>query len=109
MADRFDSDVVVIDSGASGGMAAWNLARKGAGVLLLDAGSGFSRAGFWTHVKPWERWERLRRGERPPPSFLDTAEQPYDTVPQRLFSLARAWGSAARRTPGDGGRCVTRT
>jgi len=31
-------DVVVIGSGASGGMVAWNLTRKGINVLLLDAG-----------------------------------------------------------------------
>ena len=36
-------DVVVIGSGASGGMAAWNLTRQGAKVLLLDAGERFKR------------------------------------------------------------------
>ncbi len=92
MAEQFDADVVVIGSGASGGMAAWNLARKGVKVMLLDAGSKFSRADFWTHMKPWERRERLRRGEKPPPFFLDMAEQPYDTVKDRPFSLTRVWG-----------------
>ncbi len=92
MAEQFDADVVVIGSGASGGMAAWNLARKGVKVMLLDAGSRFSRADFWTHMKPWERRERLRRGEKPPPFFLDMAEQPYDTVKDRPFSLTRVWG-----------------
>ena len=92
MAERFDADVVVIGSGASGGMAAWNLARKGVKVLMLDAGSKFSRADFWTHMKPWERRERLRRGEKPPPFLLDTAEQPYETVKDRPFSLTRVWG-----------------
>jgi glycine/D-amino acid oxidase-like deaminating enzyme len=29
--------VIVIGSGASGGMAAWNLTRQGIDVLLLDA------------------------------------------------------------------------
>jgi choline dehydrogenase-like flavoprotein len=47
-------DVIVIGSGASGGMAAWNLTRQGVDVLMLDAGTRFSRAKFWTHVKPWE-------------------------------------------------------
>ena len=32
-------DVVVIGSGASGGMAAWNLTNQGARVLMLDAGT----------------------------------------------------------------------
>ena len=44
-------DVVIVGSGASGGMAAWNLTRKGVNVLMLDAGSKFNRAGFWSHVK----------------------------------------------------------
>ncbi len=30
--------VIVVGSGASGGMAAWNLTRQGIDVLLLDAG-----------------------------------------------------------------------
>jgi choline dehydrogenase-like flavoprotein len=30
-------DVVVIGSGAAGGMAAWNLTRKGVNGLVLDA------------------------------------------------------------------------
>ncbi len=87
-----ESDVVVIGSGASGGMAAWNLARKGLQVVLLEAGSRFSRADFWTHVKPWQRRERLRRGESSPAFFLDPGDQPYDTVPERPFSLTRVWG-----------------
>jgi len=92
MADNLSSDVVVIGSGASGGMAAWNLARKGAKVLLLEAGSKFSRGDFWSHVKPWERRRRFRRGERPPPFFLDPREQPYESSPERPFSLTRVWG-----------------
>ena len=35
--------VIVIGSGASGGMAAWNLTQKGIDVLLLDAGDKFDR------------------------------------------------------------------
>ena len=31
-------DVVIVGSGAAGGMAAWNLSRKGINVLVLDAG-----------------------------------------------------------------------
>ena len=64
--------VIVIGSGASGGMAAWNLTRQGIDVLLLDAGDKFDRAKFWTHVQPWEAQERAARGERPPQFFLDT-------------------------------------
>ena len=46
--------VVIVGSGASGGMAAWNLTRQGVDVVVLDAGTKFDRAKFWTHVRPWE-------------------------------------------------------
>jgi choline dehydrogenase-like flavoprotein len=39
-------DVIVIGSGASGGMAAWNLTRKGVNVTMLDAGRKFERSEF---------------------------------------------------------------
>jgi choline dehydrogenase-like flavoprotein len=84
--------VVVVGSGAAGGMAAWNLTRQGIDVLLLDAGDKFDRSGFWTHVAPWEWQARLRRGERPPAFFLDSKEQPYVTPAGRPFDLYRVWG-----------------
>ena len=43
-------DVVIIGSGAAGGMAAYNLTRKGISVLLLDAGSTFDK----------ENWSKIR-------------------------------------------------
>jgi choline dehydrogenase-like flavoprotein len=43
-------DVIVIGSGAAGGMAAWNLTRQGVNVLVLDAGQKFDRSKFWSHV-----------------------------------------------------------
>jgi len=88
--------VVVVGSGASGGMAAWNLTRQGVDVLLLDAGEKFSRAGFWTHVTPWDERERRARGERPPAFFLDTKEQPYLTPEGRPFDLVRVWGHGGK-------------
>ncbi len=54
--------VIVIGSGASGGMAAWNLTKHGIDVLLLDAGDKFDRTKFWTHVQPWEAQARTARG-----------------------------------------------
>ena len=84
--------VVVIGSGASGGMAAWNLTQKGVEVLLLDAGGRFDRAKFWTHAQPWDARERRARGEHPPEFFLDTKEQPYLTPEDRPFQLTRVWG-----------------
>lgn len=88
--------VIVVGSGASGGMAAWNLTRKGVGVLLLDAGDRFERETFWTHVQPWEARERRARGEGPPRFFLDTKEQPYLTPEKKPFELIRVWGHGGK-------------
>jgi len=77
-------DVIVVGSGASGGMAAYNLTQKGVKVLMLDAGAKFDRDKFWTHVLPFEADERLRRGESPPPFYLDKKEQPYLTPEGKL-------------------------
>jgi choline dehydrogenase-like flavoprotein len=85
-------DVVVIGSGASGGMAAWNLTRQGINVLLLDAGTRFDRSTFWTHVLPYEARERRARGERPPQFYLSEKEQPVITPPDQPFNLIRVWG-----------------
>jgi len=73
-------------------MAAWNLTRQGVNVLLLDAGQRFDRSTFWTHFFPYERRQRLARGERPPRFFLDTKEQPYFTPEGHPFDLVRVWG-----------------
>jgi choline dehydrogenase-like flavoprotein len=88
--------VIVVGSGASGGMAAWNLTRQGIEVVLLDAGEKFDRATFWTHVKPWEWRERTRRGEKAPEFTLDTREQPYLTPKEQPFDLVRVWGHGGK-------------
>ena len=85
-------DVIIIGSGASGGMAAYNLTQKGVKVLMLDAGGKFERTKFWTHAVPFEADERLRHGEKPPPFFLDKTEQPYLTPEGKPFNLMRVWG-----------------
>ena len=84
--------VIVVGSGASGGMAAWNLTRQGIDVVLLDAGEKFDRAKFWTHVTPWDARVRRARGEQPPPFVLDPKEQPWLTPEDRDFELIRVWG-----------------
>ena len=89
-------DVVIIGSGASGGMAAWNLTRKGIDVLMLDAGVKFDRSKFWSHVKPWEVEDRLERGQRPPQFYVDTKEQPYTTLKDHPFDLVRVWGRGGK-------------
>ena len=85
-------DVVVIGSGAAGGMAAYNLTRLGVKVLILDAGAAFDKSDLWTHVLPFEADARIRAGEVPPAFRLDTNEQPYLTPDDKLFDLIRVWG-----------------
>ena len=91
-----EPDVVVIGSGASGGMAAHNLTSKGVKVLLLDAGDEFDRRYYWTHTLPYEADARLRRGDAPPRFYLDPKEQPYLTPEARPFSLTRVWGRGGK-------------
>jgi choline dehydrogenase-like flavoprotein len=89
-------DVIVIGSGASGGMAAYNLTQKGVKVLMLDAGDVFDRSRFWTHMLPYQADARLMKGESPPPFFLDKKEQPYLTPEGRPFDLSRVWGRGGK-------------
>jgi choline dehydrogenase-like flavoprotein len=89
-------DVLIIGSGAAGGMAAWNLTRQGVNVTMLDAGRKFNRSEFWTHVKPWEWQQRLDAGQKPPQIVLDPAEQPYITPLGHDFALTRVWGRGGK-------------
>ena len=89
--------VIVIGSGASGGMAAWNLTQQGhrrpaarrrrqvRSIEVLDARAavGGARA----------RW---RAASSPPQFFLDTKEQPYLTPDGRPFELTRVWGHGGK-------------
>src|SRR5579863_2567930 len=90
------NDVIVIGSGASGGMAAWNLTRQGVDVLMLDAGTRFSRSKFWTHVKPWEWNARVDKGDFPPQFYVDAKDAPFDTPPGQPFDLVRVWGRGGK-------------
>ena len=83
---RSTHDVVVIGSGASGGMAAFNLTRKGVKVLLLDAGGVFSRDDFWTHVPAFEADARRRSGDAPPPhdTRSNAAESLFRTLEAQI-------------------------
>jgi choline dehydrogenase-like flavoprotein len=89
-------EVVVIGSGAAGGMAAWNLTRQGVNVLVLDAGEKFDRGKFWSHVKPWQWTDRLDKGLHPQEFFLSDKEQPYETPEGRPFELYRVWGRGGK-------------
>ncbi len=89
-------DVVIIGSGASGGMAAWNLTRKGVNVLMLDAGDKYDPARYWMAMLPYERREAFARGEKPELGFLDTKEQPYLTPEGKRYDLYRVWGHGGK-------------
>jgi choline dehydrogenase-like flavoprotein len=89
-------DVVIIGSGASGGMAAWNLTRQGMNVLMLDAGAKFNRSQFWSHVKPWEAPLRIEAGQRPPQFYIDSRTAPYETPKDMPFDLVRVWGRGGK-------------
>jgi choline dehydrogenase-like flavoprotein len=89
-------DVVIIGSGAAGGMAAWNLTRQGVNVLMLDAGERFSRSKYWSHVKAWQWQDRLATGQRPVEFQLSLKEQPYETPPGQPFDLVRVWGRGGK-------------
>ncbi len=89
-------DVVIIGSGAAGGMAAWNLTRQGINVLMLDAGTKFNRAEFWSHVKPWEGPRHIAAGHPPPKFYVDLKTAPYRTPPGRPFDLVRVWGRGGK-------------
>jgi choline dehydrogenase-like flavoprotein len=89
-------DVIVIGSGAAGGMAAWNLTRQGVNVLVLDAGQKFDRSKFWSHVKAWEWQQKLDRGQAPPEFYVDNKDQPYTWTEGQPFELARVWGRGGK-------------
>jgi choline dehydrogenase-like flavoprotein len=89
-------DVVIVGSGASGGMAAWNLTRQGVKVLMLDAGTKFARPQFWSHVKPWQAQQRLASGQRPPQFYVDLKTAPYRTPPGQPFDQVRVWGRGGK-------------
>lgn len=90
-------DVVIVGSGAAGGMAAWNLTRQGVEVLVLDAGTKFNKATFWSHVRPWEARDRRRKGQSPPQFLLSKDEQPFlNATKDQDFDLWRVWGRGGK-------------
>lgn len=90
-------EVIVIGSGAAGGMAAWNLTRQGIDVLVLDAGVRIPRSKWWSHVKPWEARDRNDRGQFAPAVYLDREkEQPYITPKDQPFDLVRVWNRGGK-------------
>jgi choline dehydrogenase-like flavoprotein len=91
-------DVVIVGSGAGGGMAAYELTKAGATVLLLEAG------GMWDNTKDSDMlmspWETARRGGSSPDRPFGEHDaciggwnvpgEPFTTAPGTNFSWWRA-------------------
>jgi len=92
------SDVIIIGSGAAGGIIARTLCEKGIKVLMLDAGRKFDPSEFKTHHWPYQLPYRgfghpgkVFTNEFREQIVLDPGEQPYSTAPNKPFDLTRVW------------------
>jgi choline dehydrogenase-like flavoprotein len=92
-------DVVIVGSGAGGGMAAYTLAKAGAKVALLEAGGYFDPADpkYITQLKwPWESSRRGASTTRPFGDFdaawggWDIEGEPYTTAKGTEFHWFRS-------------------
>jgi len=99
-------DVIIIGSGASGGMAAKELTEKGLEVLVLEAGpminpirdfsmNKFSYESMYRGFGPpgWkqrERWMQDTAGEFSRHFYVKDSEHPYTTEPGKPFLWVRA-------------------
>ena len=99
-----DYDVLIIGSGASGGMAAYTLTKKGLNCLMLDAGPlvdfnrvrqhkapyelpyrGFGQPGRLPHVLAGERIQREPVGGRERMPYTHDPEEPFNWVRVRMI------------------------
>lgn len=105
MAQKTTYDVIIIGSGASGGMAAKELTERGLRVLVLEAGPkldpsqwamnkssyesmyrGFGPVGW----KQNEQWMQDTAGEFSRSFYIKDTEHPYTTDPGKPFMWVRA-------------------
>jgi choline dehydrogenase-like flavoprotein len=112
-----DYDVLIIGSGASGGMAAYTLAQKGVRCLMLDAGPaidflrhttqkavydlpyhGFGRPGRFPHVTQASEFDANVWADEKQNPYTYPAGDPYYWVRIRLIGgKTLRWGRASWR------------
>jgi len=95
----FEPDVIVVGSGAGGGMAAWALTRAGVKVLMLEAGRDYDPTRENTMLK-WNHEAPLRGSSTPDKHFgyydatanggWEVPGEPYTNAPGSTF---RWWRS----------------
>lgn len=110
---RKEYDVCIVGSGASGGMAAYQLTKAGADVLMLEAGDWFDSEDFAMFAWPYESPRRGAPTDRQPFGAFDAAfggweveGEPYTTTNGTNFEWFRSrmlggrtnhWGRIALR------------
>jgi choline dehydrogenase-like flavoprotein len=112
-----DYDVLIIGSGASGGMAAYTLTQKGVRCLMLDAGPaidyerhrtqkavydlpyhGFGRPGRFPHVTQASEFDANLWADEKQNPYTHPADDPYYWVRIRLIGgKTLRWGRASWR------------
>lgn len=106
-------DVCIVGSGASGGMAAYQLTKAGADVLMLEAGDWFDSEDFAMFAWPYDSPRRGAATDRQPFGAFDAAfggweveGEPYTTTNGTNFEWFRSrmlggrtnhWGRIALR------------
>jgi len=117
MAKKYDHDVLIIGSGAAGGMAAWALTRLGVRCLMLEAGPmpdlekdrklmaaydlpyrGFGKPGRFPHVTQASEFDaNLWADEKQNPYSYDPSEPYYWVRIRMLGGKTLRWGRASWR------------
>ena len=95
----FESDVIIVGSGAGGGMAAWALTRAGIKVLMLEAGRDYDPVRENTMLK-WNHEAPLRASSTPDKHFgyydatanggWEVPGEPYTNAPGSVFKWWRS-------------------
>ena len=114
---KSDYDVLIIGSGASGGMAAYTLTQKGVRCLMLDAGPpldfdrdrtmkavfdlpyrGFGKPGRFPHVTQATEWDANLWADEKQNPYTYPEDDPYYWVRIRLIGgKTLRWGRASWR------------